>query len=158
MPKQLFLITLFREIAFDLDFILPECQRINDFHEGVELSFRSLKDDGPGEWIPLMYLTGLSNITQPSYFSFERITEDTLSLRGYSVPYIVQDQNHYNVSVCGEDIFQYPLQFRWLQSSHQEGSSISDVVLLDNVTVSVRNSTHHAVLLEDCFDGQNSIE
>lgn len=84
------------------------------------------------------------------------------TLRGYNVPYVIETEAKsyymYNVSICREGILQYPFQLRWLQTSYQEGDGMSDVVMLDNVAVSVRNGTDYAPLLEDCFDNQTSIE
>ena len=84
----------------------------------------------------------------------------SFTLRGYNVTYTIQSQNisyNYNISMCGGDILQHPLQFRWLQNAYQVHPIVRDVVLMDNVTVRVKNSTHYAMLLEDCFDYQNSL-
>ena len=136
------------------------CDEIDDFNEGVELSFRKLMEGGPGEWIPLMFFANLSTNTQP-YIKLPSIgkinntsTNGTFILRRYNLTYVIENENHhYNISVCGESVLQYPLQFRWLQSSYQVNATKKDIVMLDNVTVSVRNSTHTAQLLKDCFDG-----
>ena len=148
--------------------IHTNCRGIDEFYEGVELSFRSLTDDqeGPGQWIPLLYVTAdLPNISQSqlSALSFESNADDTsIILRGYSVPYIVSSEgdSYVKVSICGQSVddwlFRYPLIFRWLQSSRQEQNSIrSDVILLDNVAVSLRNRTHVVRLLEESFDDPN---
>lgn len=152
-----------------MSFNSSDCRGIDEFYEGVELSFRSLREDqeGLGQWIPLLYVTAdLPNRSQAqlSPLSFESNVDDATSiiLRGYSVPYIVSNEadSYVNVSICGQnaddELFQYALQFRWLQSSRQVGSSIqSDVILLDNVTVSLRNGTHEVRLLEESFDDTN---
>lgn len=161
-------VSMYSEVTFDLKvrFDSPAaCEEIDDFREGVELSFRSLTEEGHGEWIPLMYIANLSRTTQPFVeLPSENIAGDSNSgdftLRGYNVPYVIQNGDYYtyNISICGNDIFQHQLQFRWLHSSYQVGDFIRDVVLLDNITVSVQNSTHYTVLLQDCFDGQNSIK
>lgn len=152
-------------MIFDVEFLFhsPNCKGIDNVQEGIELSLRSMMEDGPGEWIPLLYFTRPSNTTLPS--SIELLPGDfetsstggSFTLRGYRVPY-VQTKSYYNVSICGEGILHNPFQLRWLQTTYQEGHYKSDVVTLDNVTVSVRNGTHYATLLEDCFDNQASIE
>ena len=119
---------------------------------------------GPGEWIPLMYFAKSSDINQSFIkLPFEQtINRDSASgdftLRGYSVPYVIQNGNYYNVSLCGNSIFQHPLQFRWLHTSYQEKRFTGDVVMLDNVTINVWNCTHSVVLLEDNFDNQSSVK
>ena len=83
------------------------------------------------------------------------------TLRGYNVSYTIQSESHssykYSISMGGGDILQRPLQFRWLQNAYQVRPIIRDVVLLDNVTIRLKNSTHYAVLLEDCFDYNGSL-
>ena len=106
----------------------------------------SLKINQPHVWLIPTQLSGNSG---------------QFTLRGYQVNYTVQTPNnydyHYSISMCGGDILQRPLQFRWLQSSYYVDNKIRDAVLLDNVTVRVKNCTHYAVLLEDCFDHQDSV-
>ena len=150
------------EVNFDLKLRLKSsgCDEIDDFNEGVELSFRKLMNGGPGEWIPFMFFANLSTNTQPliELPSIESIDPDhgTFTLRGYNLTYVIENENHhYNISVCGESVLQYPLQFRWLYSSYQVDATKKDIVMLDSVTVSVRNSTHAAYLLQDCFDCPN---
>ena len=84
------------------------------------------------------------------------------NLRGYNVAYTIQTETassyNYSISMCGGgDILQHTLQFRWLQNSYQVQPVIKDVVLLDNVTIRLKNSTHYAILLEDCFDYSGSL-
>ena len=152
-------------MSFDLKLWI-NCDGIDDFSEGVELSFkRKLEDGTTSEWIPLMYITNSLEINQahvwliPSELSGG---SGKFSLRGYNVTYTIQSESssssyHYSVSMCGDDILQHPLQFRWLQNAYQVHFFVRDVVLLDNVSVRVKNSTHYAVLLEDCFDYYNSL-
>ena len=165
---QKILFSIFREVIFDAEFLFhsPDCKGIDSVQEGIELSLRSMTEDGPGEWIPLLYFTRQSNTTPPS--SIELLpgqletssVDGNFTLRGYRVPYMIETQtkSYYNVSICGEGILENPFQFRWLQTSYQEGENMSDVVMLDNVTVSVTNGTYYTILLEDCFDNQTSIE
>lgn len=154
------------EVTFDLKvrFEPDGCEEIDDFREGVELSFRSVTEEGADEWIPLKFIANLTAKTQPLIKLPSETdiasgsTKGTFTLRGYNVTYVIENQTHYNMSVCGERLLQHPLQLRWLHSSYQVGNKIRDVVILDNVTVSLRNSTHHAQLLQDCFDCGDSIE
>lgn len=152
-------------MSFDLKLWI-NCDGVDDFSEGVELSFKRKLEESDGttsEWIPLIYITNSLEINQahvwliPSKLSG---SSGKFSLRGYNVTYTIQSASssyHYSVSMCGGDILQRPLQFRWLQNAYQVNYSVRDVVLLDNVTVRVKNSTHYAVLLEDCFDYYNSL-
>lgn len=156
----------FSEVIFDAElfFHSPDCKGIDNVQEGIELSFRSMMEDGPGEWIPLLYFTRPSNTTLLSSIELlpghlEKM-DGNFILRGYRVPYMIETQtkSYYNVSICGEEILPNPFQLRWLQTSYQEGENMSDVVMFDNVTVSVTNGTYYTILLEDCFDNQTSIE
>ena len=151
------------EVTFDLKIVCShwtQCDEIDDFREGMELSFRSITQEGPGEWTPMMYFANNTKTTQPfiqldSEMSIDRkSTHGWFILRGYNISYVIDDENSYNVSVCGENVVHHPLQFRWHHSSYQEGDISRDVIVIDNVTVRVRNSTHEAQLLQDCFEGQ----
>jgi hypothetical protein len=151
-------------MSFDLK-LWFNCDGIDGFSEGVELSFRRTLEDGAvSDWIPLMYITSTLDLTPP----FVQLIPSQLSgsgdkftLRGYNVTYTIQSGSssnyHYSVSMCGGDVLQRPLQFRWQQNAYQLRYFVRDVVLLDNVSVRVKNSTHYAVLLEDCFDYHNSL-
>lgn len=86
----------------------------------------------------------------------DRVDSDSFLLRGYRVPYVVSSGGHYNVSFCTS--FQHPLEFRWLQTSSEVDKGVSDVILLDNILVTVHNSTHNGTLFNDDFDRQNSIK
>ena len=150
-------------MSFDLK-LWFNCDRVDDFSEGVELSFRRTLEDGTtSDWIPLMYITSSLMITQPHVWlipSELSSSSDKFTLRGYNVTYIIQSSGstyHYSVSMCGGDILQHPLQFRWLQNSNHVDPIARDVVLLDNVSVRVMNGTHYAAMLEDCFDYHNSL-
>ena len=155
------------EVSFDLkiQFMITKCDGIDDFSEGAELSFRSVLEDGATtDWIPLMFFAPTLEITQP----YVRLIPTKLcgnngnfTLRGYNVAYTIQKDTtssyNYSISMCGGDILRRTLQFRWLHNSYQVHPAIRDVVLLDNVTVRLKNSTHYAVLLEDCFDYSGSL-
>ena len=129
-------------------------------------------ENGTGEWVPLMYYASNSNLgdinngAQSPISLAENIPDDVnitrgnFTLRGYDVPYVIESGGRHTISLCNRDgsIFQYPLQFRWLQTSIQEHADISDVIVLDNISVSVHNGTQKATLFEDDFNHQNSSE
>ena len=153
-------------MSFDLR-LRFNCDGLDSFSEGVELSFRRTLEDGRvSEWIPLMYITSTLEISESQPHvrlipSELRGDAGKFTLRGYNVTYDIQgdDSNyHYCISMCGGDTLQHTLQFRWLQSAYQIQHIVRDVVLLDNVTVQVKNSTHYAMLLNDCFDYHNDLE
>ena len=150
-------------MSFDLK-LWFNCDGIDDFSEGVELSFRRTLDDGTtSDWIPLMYITSSLLITQPYVWLIPyelRGSSGIFTLRGYDITYIIQSSSsgyHYDISMCSGDILQYPLQFRWQQNAFQLHFFVRDVVLMDNVSVRVKNGTHYAVLFEDCFNYHNSL-
>lgn len=152
---------------FELEFPInsPDCEGIDDIQEGVELSLRSIVEGSPREWIPLAFYTKQSDITLQPFIELlpELLYTHTSSfiLRGYRIMYILESQpkSWYSVSICGDGILEYPLQLRWLQTSYKEEefntSTPSDVVILDNVTVSVRNGMYYALLLQDTFSNQS---
>ena len=157
----------YREVNFELEFPInsSDCKGIDNIQEGVELSFKSIVEGSPGEWIPLAFFTKQSDITlQPSIELLSELLHSTTSsfiLRGYRITYILASnpKNWYSVSICGDGILEYPLQLRWLQTSYQEEefntSPPSDVIILDNVLVSVRNGTDYAILLQETFSNQS---
>ena len=145
-------------MKFDLKFHFgsPNCDEIEDFSEGVELS---VKRDG-GDWIPLMFIAPRVNITEP-YIMLSRSTENGngyFVLRGYIIPYAIQSENakHYSVSLCRardqNQIFTDKLQFRWLQTSYQSNQSDRDVVMLENITVTARKCLNSVTLLQSSID------
>ena len=156
----------FSELTFDLEFSFDadtNCEGVDNIHEGVELSLRTLSEGEKGEWIPLMYYTVQSTISQPSFIDLPLLQTNasgTFILRGYRVPFTLENEGRgsYNVSICGDEIIQNPLQFRWLQTSYQENDVARDTVLLDNVIIQVRNGSQYGVLLEDCFNSGSLIK
>ena len=149
------------EVSFDLIIQIPNCDGIDDFSEGAELSFRSVLEDGATDWIPLMFFAPTLEINQPYVWLIPTKlsgNNGNFTLRGYDVAYTIQNKPYnYSISMCGGDLLRRPLQFRWLQNAYQVHPVIRDVVLLDNVTIRLKNSTHYAVLLEDCFDYNGSL-
>ena len=134
---------------------------MDTFHEGVELSFRSVTGSATREWVPLMFFTSKSDLGDKSGLHSISLTDsvtngNSFMLRGYRVPYVVGNGGHYNVSFCSGA--QHPLEFRWLQTSSEVNGGFSDVVMLDNISITVHNRTHDATLFENDFDHQNSTE
>jgi hypothetical protein len=135
-------------VAFDLT-LSHDCDEIEDFSEGVELS---VKRNG-GDWIPLMFFAPQINASEP-YIDLSGNTENgngSFVLRGYTIPYVIQTMSakHYSVSLCDDEnkIFTDRLQFRWLQTSYQRSRSVRDVVKLENIIVRARNCLNSVTLL-----------
>ena len=138
------------EVEFDLTFHFGslDCDEIEDFSEGVELS---VKRNG-GDWIPLMFIAPRVNANEP-YIMLSGNIENGNSffvLRGYTIPYVIQAESakHYSVSLCNDQnkIFTDRLQFRWLQTSYQRNQSVCDVVMLENIIVSARKCLNSIIL------------
>ena len=163
-------ILYFRTVSFDID-LYPwsgdDCEStIDTFHEGVELSVRRVIDNiSDTEWIPLLYITrssSLSNNEGESQTSISITNDDNIThmrngsfvLRGYTVPYLITNGSRQLVSLCGEGILEDRLQLRWLQMSRQypleQGES--DVIILDNITISVYRGHQPTSLFEENFD------
>lgn len=88
-------------------------------------------------------------------------TNGTFVLRGYRMPYTVANGQYHSISLCADSgIFQQSLEFRWLQTSSNTKDGIQDVVLLDDITISL----HEAIprlptpLFEHNFDLNTSSE
>ena len=127
----------------------------------MELSLRNVIDGKPQDWIPLMFFVTALEKEGPSFFSLtdENFSEaqGNFTLRGYRVPYVNTTDDRYTISVCGSEVLEHPMQFRWVHNSLQrpDDGTINepkDVIMLDNVTVTLRNDTHGGLLFEDCFE------
>ena len=122
------------------------CDEIEDFSEGVELSVRR----NQGEWIPLMFFASIPTTEEPFINLPKDSTKNTINLRGYTVPYKILAKNASNsisVDICRSNIFANTLQFRWLQTSYQRGKSAQDVVILEDITVRAWNCSNNVTLL-----------
>ena len=121
------------------------CDEIEDFSEGVELSVRN-----QGEWIPLMFFASTPTMEEPFINLPKDSTKHTINLRGYTVPYEILAKNASNsisVDICRSNIFANTLQFRWLQTSYQRSKSVRDVVILEDITVRAWNCSNNVTLL-----------
>lgn len=155
------------EVTFYLEFLPWKSDNCNasteSFHEGVEVSFRSTTAKSTGEWIPITYFVspfvsdisddGKSQTAIPLTNSMLNGINGTFVLREYRVPYTIANGQYHSISLCGDpDIFQQPLQFRWLQTSSQIKDGIKGVVLLDSISISLHKGTLSASMFEDNFD------
>ena len=115
-----------------------------------------------GEWVPLVYFASSLNLSDGNAISI--VANGTLTnksgerfmLRGYSVPYIIASRDRHRVTLCSEaDLLDYPMEFRWLQTSSRSlngRSTAEDIVMLDNISISLQNSSHSASLFNEYFD------
>jgi hypothetical protein len=139
----------YSEVAFDVTLGFSEssnCDEIDGFSEGVELS---VKRNG-GDWIPLMFFAPSATTEEPFINLPKDGTKGTITLRGYTVPYVIQARNTSNfnsVYICGRDIFTDRLQFRWLQTSYQRSKSDHNVVILEDINVRAWNCSSNVTLL-----------
>ena len=144
---MIIIINIYSEVAFDLTFHFesPDCDEIEDFSEGVELSVK--RNDG--DWIPLMFFGTHCNITEPYIKISENIEEKYFVLRGYTIPYVIQTKSarNYSVFICRDKIFKDKLQFRWLQTSYQRSQAARDVLMLENIIVRAWNCSNYVTLL-----------
>ena len=119
------------------------------------------------EWIPLVYIasnrspddnTTIPLVENKILGNSNNETQGNFVLRGYSVPYVIASKGRHHVTLCSEeDILDYPIEFRWLQTSSLTNRSIrEDIVVLDNISISIQNSTHSASLFDEGFDDLNS--
>ena len=109
--------------------------------------------DGYGDWIPLHYYTLKSEDSNSIYFGERSSTVRTVKIRGYTVPYIIQDVDMHlsaRLTVCGEKMLRDGVQIRWLQTTRifdiVPYNKPKDSLALDNISVSVINCKEHRSL------------
>ena len=133
--QQNFNIYIHREISFELN--LRNCDPLDNFDEGVELSVSNLARDG--HWIPLHYFVGNEG-SHPESLPAGQVNrgEYTIKIRGYTVPYKVQSSSQekldMSVHVC-RDVLREGLQIRWLQNTRMINNRLRDLVTLDNASI-----------------------
>ena len=112
--------TVYREISFELDLENHGEDLPDNFYEGVEVSVGNWNNNS--HWIPLRYFAKRESIHSSENINFGLLnsTENTVNIRGYTVPYRFQnfgdESLSVNLSVCGESLLRDDLQIRWLQT------------------------------------------
>ena len=94
-------------------------------------------------WIPLHYIANNEETDQTQMINFGLLnsTENTVDIRGYTVPYSVQSVSDeslsVNLSVCGGRFLRDGLQIRWLQTIKIKSTRtlVGDVLTLKNVVI-----------------------
>ena len=122
--------------------IAQDCERLDNFDEGVEFAFRL--SSSQMEWIPIVFVFPRETAAPQSLIPIG--TLDNLSLRGYSLEMdqavLIQPgiQQEFNYTICGPQLPKFNgseyIQFRWLQTSQLlTNNNHKDVWSLDNVTI-----------------------
>ena len=116
--------------------------------------------DRDSHWIPLHFFPAENNRDQFRVpFGPINITDSTVVIRGYDVPYTFQNSNQplsVKWSVCGEMFVRDGLQFRWLQTtSVDQRVNIRDCVTIDDLSISLahKDQTKVSLVSEDFGDG-----
>ena len=150
---------LYRQLSFVLDL---QCSRISNrdplgldtFYEGIEVSMGNWDRDS--HWIPLHFFSaGNNNDPYRIPFGPINITDSTVVIRGYDVPYTFRNSNQplsVNWSVCGEMFVRDGLQFRWLQTAAVDQQQITrDCVTMDDLSISLahKDQTKVSLVSED---------
>ena len=119
------------------------CDIIECFNEGVELSLRSAENEVE-QWVPLKFytLSSVGNCGQVINIGTYDQANSILSLRGYNVSVVAGDTSVMNVTECISDerFFQEGTQFRWLQTVRRNRSPVRDTWYIDNVEITVHGS------------------
>ena len=116
--------------------------------------------DRDSHWIPLHFFPAGNNDDQIRVpFGPINITDSTVVIRGYDVPYTFQNSNQslsVNWSVCGEMFVRDGLQFRWLQTTSIDQRVITrDCVTIDDLSISLahKDQTTVSLVSEDFRNG-----
>ena len=112
--------------------------------------------DRDSHWIPLHFFSAGNNNDQIRVpFGQININDSTVVIRGYDVPYTLQNSNQplsVNWSVCGEMFVREGLQFRWLQTTFIiQHRIIRDCVTIDDLSISLahKDQTKVSLVSED---------
>ena len=104
-------------------------------------------------WIPLHYFANneVTELTGTINFGPINSTENTVNIRGYTVPYILQNINEslqVNLRVCGESLLRDGLQIRWLQTINtiSTRATLGDVLTLKNVEITHKMGGNHSCI------------
>ena len=114
--------------------------------------------DEDGDWIPLHYYTNsYNNDSVRINFGEQNFTSKTVKIRGYTVPYVVQNDDMHlsaRLTVCGEEMLRDGVQIRWLQTTRifdiAPYNSPVDSLALDNISISVVYCKEHRSLRYAC--------
>ena len=148
-------------MSFSLSFAITssgECNQIDHFDEGVELSVRLLS--APMEWIPIVYIYP-NNFTVSSY-PIEIGLLNNLCLRGYNLDMDqlilleVGAERNFSFTLCATDLYGInsdDIQFRWLQTSRfLTSNETKDVWSLDNIKINFVEIGSNNLILEESFE------
>ena len=148
-------------MSFSLSFAITtsgECNQIDRFDEGVELSIRLLS--AQMEWIPIIYIYP-NNFTVPSSPINIGLLYDTC-LRGYNLDMNqlrllqVGDEQNFHVTLCATELSGINadnVQFRWLQTSQFISSrQTRDVWSIDNIKINFVEMGNNNLILEELFE------
>ena len=145
-----------REIRFFLN-TTPDESNLDSLDEGLEFGYRN-----DSEWIPLAFFSSL--VDQDNVIKVgEQTGNNLITIRGYSVPFILGDTHSVQLKLCGSDIIQdnasLIMSFRWLQTVRSSLASSVDDIAIDNVQISIMSPTQqlNVELLTDNFNNQINI-
>lgn len=151
------MIVSFREVRFTLQFTTD----IDSFDEGFEFGIQGLNSSR--EWIPIMYYASQLDRSDMIYIGdMNSISDSTVNIRGYSVPYMVIGEEEHNaeLKICNDSTIDVGLlSFRWIQTVEQNLTNASDdLVFLDDVTIKyVSQSDPEIEIVTDNFNYQTDI-
>ena len=129
---------------------------LDSLDEGVEFGYRLNNN----EWIPLAWYS--PETTRDDWIKVGSLTNNNLTVRGFSVPFIHTNTTNVALKLCGSEVIEdgASLSFRWLQTVNSSLGPGIDNIAIDDVQIGIINksSTLQLVLLMDNFDNQISIK
>ena len=133
---------------------MPDNGILESLDDGVEFGY-SLNDN---EWIPLVWYSSQTN--REDWIKVAMLTNNNLTIRGFSVPFIHGVTHNVALKLCGSEIIEdgASLSFRWLQTVISAMRPSVDNIAIDDVQIGISSSTLQLVLLMDNFDNQMSIK
>ena len=133
---------------------MPDSSELDSLDEGVEFGY-SLNDN---EWIPLVWYSSQDN--RNDSIKVGTLTNNNLTVRGFSVPFIHTNTINVTLKLCGSEVIEdgSSLSFRWLQTVSSTVEPSIDDIAIDDVQIGINSSTLQLVLLMETFDNQMSIK
>ena len=127
---------------------------LDSLDEGVEFGYRLNNN----EWIPLAWYS--PETTRDDWIKVGSLTNNNLTVRGFSVPFIHGNTHNVALKLCGSEVIEdgASLSFRWLQTVNSSLGPGIDNIAIDDVQIGIKSSTLQLVLLMDNFDNQISIK